>query len=93
MPHRAFRPGCGKTVALRVRGHRIPIVPAAILFDLMNGGDKDWAAIRPIAKWDTLRLPPPESISRSAVPAPATARSAPGLRAASGPPPRYSLRV
>jgi L-aminopeptidase/D-esterase-like protein len=22
--------------------HRIPIVPAAILFDLINGGDKDW---------------------------------------------------
>ncbi|WP_413720980.1 P1 family peptidase [Silicimonas sp. MF1-12-2] len=24
-------------------GHRVPIVPAAILFDLANGGDKDWA--------------------------------------------------
>ena len=24
------------------RGHRVPIVPAAILFDLANGGDKDW---------------------------------------------------
>jgi D-aminopeptidase len=24
--------------------HRIPIVPAAILFDLLNGGDKDWPA-------------------------------------------------
>ena len=24
-------------------GHRIPIVPAAILFDLANGGAKDWA--------------------------------------------------
>ncbi|MEM9432450.1 MAG: P1 family peptidase [Pseudomonadota bacterium] len=23
--------------------HRVPIVPAAILFDLMSGGDKDWA--------------------------------------------------
>lgn len=23
-------------------GHRVPIVPAAILFDLANGGDKDW---------------------------------------------------
>jgi D-aminopeptidase len=23
---------------------RVPIVPAAILFDLLNGGDKDWAA-------------------------------------------------
>ena len=25
-------------------GWRVPIVPAAILFDLANGGDKDWAA-------------------------------------------------
>lgn len=24
--------------------HRVPIVPAAILFDLANGGDKDWPA-------------------------------------------------
>ena len=24
-------------------GHRVPIVPAAILFDLANGGEKDWA--------------------------------------------------
>jgi len=23
-------------------GHRVPIVPSAILFDLANGGDKDW---------------------------------------------------
>jgi D-aminopeptidase len=26
----------------QVLGHRIPIVPAAILFDLANGGDKSW---------------------------------------------------
>lgn len=25
-----------------VAGHRVPLVPAAILFDLANGGDKDW---------------------------------------------------
>ncbi|MBS1301080.1 P1 family peptidase [Loktanella sp. SALINAS62] len=25
-----------------VGGQRVPIVPAAILFDLLNGGDKDW---------------------------------------------------
>ena len=34
------------------RGYRagdaiIPIVPSAILFDLMNGGDKDWAEVPP----------------------------------------------
>lgn len=28
-------------------GHRIPIVPAAILFDLPNGGDKDWGRYSP----------------------------------------------
>jgi D-aminopeptidase len=26
-----------------VAGQRVPIVPGAILFDLVNGGDKDWA--------------------------------------------------
>jgi D-aminopeptidase len=40
----------GVTEALRAAGRgfavgpaRVPIVPAAILFDLLNGGDKDWA--------------------------------------------------
>lgn len=27
--------------------HRVPIVPAAILFDLINGGDKDWGQFPP----------------------------------------------
>ena len=30
-----------------VAGHRVPIVPSAILFDLANGGDKDWGATPP----------------------------------------------
>ncbi len=30
-----------------VGGMRVPIVPAAILFDLLNGGDKDWGADPP----------------------------------------------
>lgn len=30
-----------------VHGHVVPIVPAAILFDLANGGDKDWGAEPP----------------------------------------------
>lgn len=30
-----------------VGGMRVPIVPAAILFDLLNGGDKDWGAAPP----------------------------------------------
>ena len=30
-----------------VGGARVPIVPAAILFDLLNGGDKDWGETPP----------------------------------------------
>lgn len=44
----------GVQALLRERGrgfavgqHRIPIVPAAILFDLENGGDKDWGRYAP----------------------------------------------
>jgi L-aminopeptidase/D-esterase-like protein len=31
----------------RIGPHRIPLVPAAILFDLLNGGDKDWGRYPP----------------------------------------------
>ena len=34
-------------VGFDVRGMRIPIVPAAIIFDLYNGGDKDWGRYPP----------------------------------------------
>ncbi|MEI2299828.1 P1 family peptidase [Ensifer sp. MJa1] len=44
----------GAQAALREMGrgfavgpHRVPIVPAAILFDLINGGDKDWGRYPP----------------------------------------------
>lgn len=30
-----------------VRGMKVPIVPGAILFDLLNGGDKDWGRYPP----------------------------------------------
>ncbi|MEP5699098.1 MAG: P1 family peptidase, partial [Sneathiella sp.] len=30
-----------------VHGLHVPIVPSAILFDLMNGGDKDWGGMPP----------------------------------------------
>ena len=30
-----------------VRGARVPIVPGAILFDLLNGGDKNWGRYPP----------------------------------------------
>jgi D-aminopeptidase len=31
----------------KIRTARVPIVPAAILFDLLNGGDKDWGRFPP----------------------------------------------
>lgn len=34
-------------VGVEVGGHRVPVVPAAILFDLSNGGDKDWGRYPP----------------------------------------------
>lgn len=44
----------GAQAALREMGrgfeigpHRVPIVPSAILFDLVNGGDKDWGRFGP----------------------------------------------
>ena len=45
-------------VGFDVGGHRVPIVPAAILFDLRNGGDKDWG-----------RYPPYRELGYEAVPA------------------------
>lgn len=36
-----------KGVGLHVREHVIPIVPGAILFDLSNGGDKNWGRFPP----------------------------------------------
>lgn len=40
--------GAGRGFA--VAGMRVPLVPAAILFDLANGGDKDWGAEPPYAR-------------------------------------------
>jgi L-aminopeptidase/D-esterase-like protein len=34
-------------VGFEVAGFRVPIVPAAILFDLANGGDKEWGRFPP----------------------------------------------
>ena len=46
--------GSGVQAALHEKGigfpvgpHRIPLVPGAILFDLANGGDKDWGRFSP----------------------------------------------
>jgi L-aminopeptidase/D-esterase-like protein len=37
----------GQGRGFEVRGARIPIVPGAILFDLLNGGDKAWGRFAP----------------------------------------------
>ena len=34
-------------IGIEVAGHRVPVVPAAILFDLANGGNKDWGLYPP----------------------------------------------
>ena len=36
-----------KGIGFDVAGHIVPIVPAAILFDLANGGDKNWGDSQP----------------------------------------------
>ena len=36
-----------RAVGFEVRGMRVPIVPGAILFDLTNGGNKDWGRDSP----------------------------------------------
>ena len=36
-----------KGIGFNVAGHIVPIVPTAILFDLANGGDKDWGRFPP----------------------------------------------
>lgn len=36
-----------KGAGFEIMGHCVPIVPAAILFDLPNGGDKDWGRYPP----------------------------------------------
>lgn len=37
-------------IGFQVRSARVPIVPGAILFDLLNGGDKDWGRSPPYAE-------------------------------------------
>lgn len=36
-----------KGIGFAIRDQRVPIVPGAILFDLLNGGDKDWGRYPP----------------------------------------------
>ena len=49
----------------------MPIVPAAILFDLANGGDKDWGETPPYRELGYARPRTPRApTSRWAMPAP-----------------------
>ncbi|MGH6860402.1 MAG: P1 family peptidase [Phyllobacterium sp.] len=40
-----------KGIGFAVGDQRVPIVPGAILFDLLNGGDKDWGRFPPYREW------------------------------------------
>ena len=73
--------------AVSSRPVRVPIVPAAILFDLANGGDKNWGAEPPYRRLGRLALDAAARTSPSAPSAPASAPPPPISRAASAPPP------
>ena len=67
-----------------VRSARVPIVPAAILFDLLNGGDKNWGRFPPYRELGyAAAAAAPAPISRSAASAPAPAPPRSTARAAS----------
>ena len=65
------------------RGTRVPIVPGASLFDLVNGGDKAWGHSRPIGSWATAPPRRPVRFLRSAPRGRDTARTLSASRAAS----------
>ena len=70
--------------ALRSGQRIVPIVPAAILFDLVNGGDKDWGRYPPYRELGyEAACNAASATSPSAPQAPAPARWSPGSRAAS----------
>ncbi len=63
---------------------RVPIAPGAVIFDLLNGGNKDWGNSRPIATSATRpRRRPATARSRSEASAPGSARRRRTSRAAS----------
>ena len=65
-----------------VRDARVPIVPGAILFDLLSGGDKNWGRYPPTASSGTKRQKTPvpifrlEALARGLAPQPPTSRVA-----------------
>lgn len=63
--------GVANWLGARGRGYRLggsphvaPIVPAAILFDLTNGGDKNWGRSRHTGGWAARRVKMPRWILR-----------------------------
>ena len=85
----------GVQALLRERGRgfaigdiRVPLVCGASLFDLLNGGDKDWDAFRPTGTWATRPPPGRARRSRSAPPERASAPPPSTSRAGSARPPR-----
>ena len=71
-----------------VRSAKVPIVPAAILFDLLSGGDKNWGRFPPYRDLGYAAAVAAGSDSRLAAPAPAPAPPRSIARAASGRPRR-----
>ena len=69
------------------RGALVPIVPGASLFDLLNGGDKDWGRSRLTGNWASRRrrrlpfLSPWERPARAMAPRPTISRAGSALRA------------
>ena len=70
-----------------VRDARVPIVPAAVLFDLLSGGDKDWGRFPPYRELGYAAAARPRPISRWAASAPGPAPPRSISRAASARPP------
>jgi D-aminopeptidase len=69
----------------QVGSARVPIVPQAILFDLLNGGDKNWGKSRPIGTWAIRPCKTPVQIFALARPVPVTARPPRRSKAGWGP--------
>lgn len=66
----------GRGFAIAPGAPLVPITPSAILFDIANGGDKNWANFRLIAHWGAQPRLRRRRISRSARRARVTAQAA-----------------
>jgi L-aminopeptidase/D-esterase-like protein len=80
----------GVTALLRAQGRgvafgglRLPIVPGAILFDMVNGGDKNWGDETPYRRWGARRRRRRDSILHWAMPVRGWARAPDSIKAGS----------